>query len=57
MSLDATSSLLTALMPLAAGRGENPDDGGGILIIVISIVAVILVLGTVLTLVVRKTRG
>jgi len=56
MSLHA-SSLLSALLPLAAGRGENPDDGGGILIIVISIVAAILVVGTILTLVVRKTRG
>ena len=56
MSFDATW-LLGALVFLAAGRGENPDGGGGILIIVISIVAVILVLGTVLTLVARKTRG
>jgi len=53
----AALNLLAGLIPLAAGRGENPDDGSGILIIVISIVAAILVIGTILTLVVRKTRG
>ena len=55
MSLDAT--LFAALLPIAAGRGENPDGGSGVLIIVLTIVAVIVVVGTILTLVVRKTRG
>jgi len=54
MPFDAT---LFAALPFAAGRGENPDDGSGILIIVLTIVAVIVVVGTILTLVVRKTRG
>jgi len=55
MSLDAT--FFAALLPLAAGRGANPDDGSGILIIVLTIIVVIVVVGTILTLVVRKTRG
>ena len=55
MSFDAT--LLATLLPMAAGRGENPDGGSGVLIIVLTIVAVIVVVGTILTLVIRKTRG
>ena len=50
-------NLVTALLPLAVGRGEEPDGGSGIAIILISIVAAILVIGAILTLVVRKTRG
>ncbi len=54
--LDA-SNLLAALLPVAAGRGENPDGGSGVLIIVLSIVAAIVVVGAILTLIARKTRG
>ena len=57
MSTDVISNLLATLLPLAVGRGENPDDGSGVLIIVLSIVGAILVIGAVLTLVARKTRG
>ena len=56
MPFDASLNLAT-LVSLAAGRGENPDDGGGILIILVTIVAVIVVVGTILTLIARKTRG
>ena len=57
MPFDASLNLFATLVSLAAGRGENPDDGSGILIILLTIVAVIVVVGTILTLVVRKTRG
>ena len=57
MFLDSAARLLAALLPLAVGRGENPDGGSGVLIIVLSIVAVILVIGAILALVARKTRG
>ena len=57
MFLDSAASLLAALLPLAVGRGENPDGGSGVLIIVLSIVAVILVIGAILALVARKSRG
>jgi len=50
-------NLLAAVFPLAVGRGEEPDGGSGIAIILISIVAAILVVGAILTLVARKTRG
>lgn len=51
------TSSLAALLPLALGEGNNPDDGSGILIIVLVIVGVIVVVGGILTLVARKTRG
>ena len=57
MLTDATSSLLATLLPLAAGRGENPDEGSGVLIIVLVILAAILVVAGILTLVARRTRG
>jgi len=57
MLLDAASAFLGALLPLAAGRGESPDGGSGVLIIVLSILAAIVVVGGILTLVARKTRG
>ncbi len=57
MLVERASNLLGALLPLAVGRGENPDGGGGVLIIVLSIVAAIVVIGAILTLVARKTRG
>lgn len=50
-------SLFAFVAPLAAGRGESPGGGSGVLIIVLAIVAAILVIGTILTLVARKTRG
>ncbi len=57
MLTDATSSLLATLLPLAAGRGENPDEGSGVLLIVLVILAAILVVAGILTLVARRTRG
>jgi hypothetical protein len=57
MPTDSVLSLFTLVAPIAVGRGENPDDGSGVLLIVLSIVAVIVVIGTILTLIVRKTRG
>jgi len=46
-----------ALNLLAVGRGENPDGGSGVLIIVASIVVAVIVVVGILTLVMRKTRG
>ncbi len=57
MPIDSASSLLAALLPVAAGRGESPDGGSGVLIIVLVIVAVIAVIGAIVTLVARRTRG
>ena len=57
MLFDGASHLVTALLPVAVGRSENPDGGSGVLIIVLSIVAAIVVVGAILTLVARKTRG
>jgi hypothetical protein len=57
MLVDGTSNLLAALLPVAVGRGENPDGGSGVLIIVLAIVAAIVVVGAILTLVARRTRG
>jgi len=45
MLVDGASNLLTALLPVAVGRSENPDGGSGVLIIVLSIVAAIVVVG------------
>ena len=49
------ANLLTVLLPLAEGRGENPDGGGGVLIIVGLIVLLALVIGTAWTLIARAT--
>lgn len=49
------ATLLTVLLPLAEGRGENPGDGGGILIIVGLILFLAVVIGTVWTLIARAT--
>ena len=57
MLIDATSSLLATLLPLAAGRGDNPDEGSGVLLIVLVIRAASLVVGGILTIVARRTRG
>jgi len=57
MPTESLMSLLVFVAPLAAGRGENPDGGSGVLIIVASIVAAIAVILTILTLIARKTRG
>jgi len=57
MPIDSASSLLAALLPVAVGQGENPDGGSGVLIIVLTIVAVIVVIGAIVTLVARRTRG
>ena len=54
MAIELASDLLWLF---AEGRGENPDGGSGVLIIVLAIVGAILVIGTILTLVARKTRG
>ena len=50
-------NLLALLVPVAAGRGESPDGGSGVLIIVLTIVAVIVVIGAIVTLIARRTRG
>jgi hypothetical protein len=55
--MSLVTTLFAPFLPLAAGQGANPDGGSGILIIVLTIVAVIVVVGTILTLVARKTRG
>ncbi|MDQ3588457.1 MAG: hypothetical protein M3375_08945 [Actinomycetota bacterium] len=57
MLLYSATTLLAALLPVAEGRGENPDGGGGVLTIVLVILAMIVVIGAVLTLIARKTRG
>ncbi len=57
MPIDSASSLLAALLPVAIGQGANPDGGSGVLIIVLAIVAAIVVVGAILALVARKTRG
>ena len=50
--------MLAALLQIAVRSGSNnPDDGSGVLIIVLSAVAAVLVVVGILTLVVRKTRG
>ncbi len=43
------------LLPLAEGRSQNPDEGGGILVIIGVIVVAILVIGAVFTLIARGT--
>ena len=48
-------NVLTLLLPLAEGRSENPDEGGGVLIIVGLIVLLAIVIGTVWTLIARAT--
>ncbi len=57
MLLYSATTLLAAVLPLAEGRGENPDGGSGVLTIVLVILAMILVIGAILTLIARKTRG
>lgn len=41
----------------ASGTGENPDTGGGIAIIVGSVIALAIVFALIATFVVRRTRG
>ncbi len=48
-------NVLTLLLPLAEGRSENPDEGGGVLLIVGLIVLLAGVIGTVWTLIARAT--
>ena len=49
------TALLTVLLPLAEGRSENPDDSGGVLLIVGVIVLAVIVVGIVWTLIARGT--
>ena len=50
--------MTASLIQFAEQAGSNsPDGGSGVLIIVISIVVAVLVVGGILTLVARKTRG
>jgi hypothetical protein len=49
------ATLLTVLLPLAEGRSENPDEGGGVLLIVGVIVLAVVVVVTVWTLIARAT--
>ncbi len=46
---------LDFLLPIAAGRGSNPDEGTGVLMIIGIIVLVIVVIGTILFAVTRLT--
>ncbi len=48
-------NLVTVLLPLAEGRSENPDGGGGVLVIVGLIVLLAVIIGTAWTLVARAT--
>ncbi len=48
-------NLVTVLLPLAEGRSQNPDEGGGVFIIVGVIVLLAVVVGTVWTLIARAT--
>lgn len=57
MLIDSVSTLLVTLLPLAEGRGENPQGVGGVLIIVLAIVTMVLVVAAILTLIARRTRG
>ena len=57
MSAEAAVNLLASLLPFAVGRGNDPDSGSGVLIIVLVIVGAIVVIGTILTLVHKRTRG
>ncbi len=47
--------LLTLLLPLAEGRSENPDEGGGVLIIFGLIVLLAVIVGTAWTVIARAT--
>ena len=49
------ATLIALLLPLAEGRSENPDEGGGVLLIVGLIVLLAVVIGTVWTLIARAT--
>ena len=49
------ATLFALLLPLAEGRSENPDEGGGVLVIVGLIIALAVVIGTVWTLIARAT--
>ena len=49
------ANLLAVLLPLAEGRSENPDEGGGVLLIVGVILLLAVVIGTVWTLIARAT--
>ena len=49
------ATLIALLLPLAEGRSENPDEGGGVLLIVGLIVLLAMVIGTVWTLIARAT--
>ncbi|MEJ7790272.1 MAG: hypothetical protein WKF29_10360 [Thermoleophilaceae bacterium] len=50
--------MAATFIQIAEQSGSNsPDGGSGVLIIVISIVVAVLVVGGILTLVARKTRG
>ena len=48
------ASILT-LLPLAEGRSQNPDDGGGILVILGVIAVRVIVILTAWTLIARAT--
>lgn len=49
------ANLLAVLLPLAEGRSENPDEGAGVLLIVGVILLLVVVIGTVWTLIARAT--
>ena len=49
------ASVLDILLPIAEGRGSNPDEGAGVLLIIGIIVLALVVVGTILFLVTRLT--
>ena len=40
------ADLLALLLPLAEGRSQNPDEGGGVAVILGIVVLVVVVIGT-----------
>ena len=49
------AAALEILLPIAEGRGSDPDDGAGVLVILGIIVLVVVVIATILFLVTRMT--
>ena len=49
------ATALEILIPIAAGRGEDPDGGAGVLLIVGIILLAVLTIATILFLVTRAT--
>jgi hypothetical protein len=52
---DVVLASIYTLLPLAEGRSQNPDDGGGILVILGVIAVMVIVILTAWTLIARAT--